>query len=139
MNSLSIRGLRNNVRILLVNNNGGIEFKLHGENRKIQNRYIAAADYHGSAQGWAESCGFDYYSAENMTEFSEIVPKFVSKSKNSIILEVFVNDYDESDAYLKIVDENKKKIFRDTISAKKIVKDIIGEKTYNKLKHSIKG
>ena len=68
-----------------------------------------------------------------------IVPKFVSKSKNSIILEVFVNDYDESDAYLKIVDENKKKIFRDTISAKKIVKDIIGEKTYNKLKHSIKG
>lgn len=138
MNSLSIRELQNNVRILLINNNGGIEFKLHGEDKSTQDKYIAAANYHGTAKGWAESCGFDYYSANNIEELTEIAPKFVSNSKKPIILEVFVKDYDESDAYLKIINENKTKSISDIISAKNVIKGIIGEKKYNKLKHNIK-
>ena len=138
MNSLSIREMRNNVRILLINNNGGIEFKLHGEKKKERDKYIAAANYHGSAKGWAESCGFDYYSANNMLELKENTPKFISESEKPIILEVFVKDYDENDAYLKVVNENKKNT-NDVISAKSVVKSVLGEKAYNKLKHSIKG
>lgn len=137
MNSLSIRDVKNNVRILLVNNNGGIEFKLHGENKKDRDRFIAAADYHGSAKGWAESCGFDYYSARTKEEFEKCLPEFVSMSKKPIILEAFVSDNDESEAYLKIVNENKTKTTRDSV--KSAVKGIIGEKAFKKLKSTIKG
>ena len=137
MNSLSIRDLKNNVRILLVNNNGGIEFKLHGENKKDIDKFIAAADYHGSAKGWAESCGFDYYSAHTKEEFEKYVPAFISASKKPIILEAFVSDHDESEAYLKILNENKTKTTRDSV--KSAVKGLIGEKAFNKLKSTIKG
>lgn len=137
MNSLSIRDAKNNVRILLVNNNGGIEFKLHGENKKERDRFIAAADYHGSAKGWSESCGFDYYSAHTKEEFEKYVPAFISASKKPIILEAFVSDHDESEAYLKILNENKTKTTRDSV--KSAVKGLIGEKAFNKLKSTIKG
>lgn len=139
INSLSIRELRNNVRILLVNNNGGIEFKLHGEKKKEQDRYIAAADYHGSVKGWAESCGFKYYSAKSMRELEEYAMPFVSASEKPIVLEVFVKDYDESDAYLKLVNENKASNASASDSVKNIVKGILGENNFNKLKRTIKG
>lgn len=139
MNSLSIREMKNNVRILLVNNNGGIEFKLNGEKKRERDKYIAAADYHGSSRGWATSCGFEYYSANSISELIDITPKFISVSEKPIVLEVFVEDYDESDAYLKIVNENTSKNLNDRISIKGVVKRIVGEKKYNKLKHSIKG
>lgn len=137
MNSLSIRDVKNNVRILLVNNNGGIEFKLHGEDKKDRDRFIAAANYHGSVKGWAESCGFDYYSAHTKEEFEKYVPTFISKSNKPIIVEAFVTDTDESEAYLKIVSQNKTKTSKDSV--KSAVKGIIGEKAYKILKSTIKG
>ena len=110
---------------------------MHGENKKDRDRFIAAADYHGSAKGWAESCGFDYYSARTKEEFEKCLPEFVSMSKKPIILEAFVSDNDESEAYLKIVNENKTKTTRDSV--KSAVKGIIGEKAFKKLKSTIKG
>lgn len=137
MNSLSIRQLKENVRILLVNNNGGIEFKLHGGDREDIDRFIAAADYHGAAKGWAESCGFDYYAVHNMEELKEVTPNFVSKSKRPVIVEAFVSDSDESAAYLKIFNENKPKTAKDSV--KQAVKGILGEEIFEKLKKAIKG
>ena len=58
-------------------------------------------------------------------------------SKKPIILEAFVSDNDESEAYLKIVSENKTKTTRDSV--KSAVKGIIGEKAFKKLKSTIKG
>lgn len=106
MNSLSIRDLKNNVRILLINNNGGIEFKLHGEDRVLQNKYVAAADSFKNAQGWAESCGFCYMSANCKEEFNTKCKSFVQPSKKSIVFEIFVSDIDESSAYRKLLDTN---------------------------------
>lgn len=137
MNSLSIRELKENVRVLLVNNNGGIEFKLHGENREEADRFIAAANYHGSAKGWAESCGFDYYAVHNMEELKEITPNFISKSKRPIIVEAFVTDYDESTSYSEIVNKHSPKTAKDSI--KEVVKEVLGEDTFKKLKRVIKG
>ena len=87
----------------------------------------------------AESCGFDYYSANNMNDLSSIVSIFVSNSEKPILLEIFVEDYDESDAYLRIVNENRTKTLNESISVKTVVKGIIGDKAYSKLKHNIKG
>ncbi|WP_423217196.1 thiamine pyrophosphate-binding protein [Streptococcus equinus] len=137
MNSLSIRQLKENVRILLVNNNGGIEFKLHGENKEETDRFIAAADYHGSAKGWAESCGFDYYAIHNMEELKEVTPNFVSKSKRPIIIEAFVTDSDESASYSKIINENTPKTAKDTV--KQVIKGVLGEKSLQKMKAVFRG
>lgn len=137
MNALSIRQLSNNVRILLVNNNGGIEFKLHGENKEEIDRFIAAANYNGEAKGWAESCGFEYLSANNMNELICVTEKFVSRSDKPIILETFVTDYDESSAYLQLVNANTTK---STIAVVKgIVKNVLGENVCEKIKHKING
>lgn len=137
MNALSIRHVSNNVRILLVNNNGGIEFKLHGEDKRETNQFIAAADYHGKARGWAESCGFKYLSATNMNELMRSTEVFVSESNQPIILEAFVSDCDESNAYLELVNENKHKPQKKAI--KGFVKNMLGDTTCEKIKHAIKG
>lgn len=136
MNVLGIRHIKNNVRILLINNNGGIEFKLHGEDKEIQDRYIAAANHRGSACGWAESCGFEYIFASDMDEFKTKSKKFISPHHKPILFEVFVNDEDEMEAYQKLVNENKQKKKIDIF--KLLVKQILGENLFGKLKKVIK-
>lgn len=136
MNSLGIRHIKNNLRILLINNNGGVEFKLHGEDKNIVDNYIAAANHNKNARGWAETCGFNYLSAKNMDEFLENYKEFLDKSDKPIIFEVFVSDKDESKAYNAFVNTNKDKtkveIFKNGL------KKILGEGKYNELKKKIK-
>ena len=138
MNSLGIRHIKNNLRILLINNNGGIEFKLNGEDRSIVDNYIAAANHYKNAKGWAETCGFKYLSAKNMNEFVNVSKEFVETSDRPIILEAFVSDKDESNAYQSIINKNLKKdeVFKKEL--KKSVKKLIGENTINKIKKKIK-
>lgn len=141
MNSLCIRHIKNNVRILLINNNGGIEFKLHGEDKQQQDKFIAAANYHGTAKGWAESCGFIYLSAHTMDEFKERALHFIEASDKPMLLEAFVSDVDESKAYLSIMDANRNKTVAETIKSgfTESVKGILGEGTFEKLRRVIKG
>ena len=141
MNCLGIRHIKNNVRILLINNNGGIEFKLHGEDKQEQDKFIAAANYHGNAKGWAESCGFVYLSAYTMDEFKEKASVFIQASDKPILLEAFVSDVDESKAYLSIMDANRNKTVAETIKSgfRESVKGILGEVTFEKIKRTIKG
>lgn len=134
MNSLGIRHIKNNLRILLINNNGGVEFKLNGEDKNIVDNYIAAANHYGNSKGWAESCNFKYLSASNMNEFESVYNEFLSASDKPIILEAFILDKNESEAYHSLINKNKK------IDAKQIlknsVKKIIGENNYKKIKNN---
>ena len=141
MNCLGIRHIKNNVRILLINNNGGIEFKLHGEDKQDQDKFIAAANYHGTAKGWAESCGFVYLSAYTMDEFKEKASVFIQASDKPILLEAFVSDADESKAYLSIMDANRNKTVAETIKSgfRESMKGILGEETFEKIKRTIMG
>ncbi len=134
MNSLGIRHIKNNLRILLINNNGGVEFKLNGEDKNIVDNYIAAANHYGNSKGWAESCNFKYLSASNMNEFESVYNEFLSASDKPIILEAFILDKNESEAYHSLINKNKK------IDAKQIlknsVKKIIGENNYKRIKNN---
>ena len=134
MNSLGIRHIKNNLRILLINNNGGVEFKLNGEDKNIVDNYIAAANHYGNSKGWAESCNFKYLSASNMNEFESVYNEFLSASDKPIILEAFILDKNESEAYHSLINKIKK------IDAKQIlknsVKKIIGENNYKRIKNN---
>lgn len=139
MNCLGIRHIKNNVRILLINNNGGIEFKLHGEDKQEQDKFIAAANYHGNARGWAESCGFDYLAANTMDEFKEKALSFIQVSDKPVLFEAFVSDVDESKAYLSIMNVNRNKTVAEKIKSGIIesVKGILGQETFVKIKDTI--
>ena len=140
INSLGIRHIKNNLRILLINNNGGMEFKLgRGEDKSID-RFIAASGHFKDAKGWASTCGFKYLSANNKDEFEYNIDTFINDSDVPIIFECFVSDTDENSAYQTIINNNRNKSTSVQIKEgiKKSFKGLIGEKGYTRLKKKIK-
>lgn len=123
MNSLGIRGIKNNLRILLINNNGGIEFKLWKGKDPQTDRYVAAANHFKNAKGWAETCGFKYISAMSEIECEVYLPEFVEKSEKPILFEVFVSDEDESKAYKELIQNNRSLTINDIL--KKGIKKLV--------------
>lgn len=113
MNSLGIRHIKENVRIVLINNNGGVEFKLGGKtanNEKID-KYIAAAGHFKNAEGWATTNGFEYYKIIDNQSFNKLKNKLITVSKVPIIFEIFTSDIDESKAYSLIKKANDNRSF----------------------------
>ena len=114
MNSLGNRHISNNLRILLINNGKGAEFRnfthpasAFGEDADL---YIAAAGHYGNksprlVHHYAEDLGFEYLSATNKDEFSSVCSRFLSSglTEKPIILEVFTDNKDESDALKSIL------------------------------------
>lgn len=132
MNSLGNRHVGNNIRILLINNGKGTEFRNYvhpgakfGEDA---DKYIAAGGHYGNKSAelvrhYAQNLGFKYISASDKESFMSVVDDFLCISNNkSIIFEVFTNNQDESDA-LKILNE-----LESDFSPKDIIKKIIGKK-----------
>ena len=107
LNAIGIREIKNNVRILIINNNGGVEFKLSSGNHKETDKYIAAAGHFKNAKGWAETCGFLYLSSNSREGAMANIPIFTSKNERPIIFEVFVTDEMEYQAYNNIIQTNK--------------------------------
>lgn len=109
MNVCGNRHVGNNVRILLVNNGKGNEFRNYGHYCSIfgeaGDRYIAAAGHYGNKspqliRHYAQDLGYDYYFAANKEEFIEnmkflIDPKI---SERPVIFEVFTDTDSESRA-----------------------------------------
>lgn len=136
MNSLGIRHIKNNLRILLINNNGGVEFKLNIDDKELVDNYIAAANHYNDAKGWAETCNFKYLSAKNMDEFKDVYHEFISESNQPILLETFITDENEGEAYYSLINKNKKSDLKKIL--KNTTKKIIGKNNLKKLKNLIK-
>ncbi|MDD7699697.1 MAG: thiamine pyrophosphate-binding protein [Spirochaetia bacterium] len=109
MNSLANRHIGNNLRIMLINNGCGTEFKNYCHTgylfKEKTDAYIAASGHNGNkshslVKHFAEDLGFQYLSANNKEEFNMIIPQFLSLEIRSqpIIVEVFTNSEDESNA-----------------------------------------
>lgn len=114
MNILGNRHIKNNIRIILVNNRRGVEFRLkhHVCEQKIGDKadeLIASANHNkGGAKGWAQSCGFKYMKAENKLEFLEQINDFCNcKSEQPILFEVFTSVEDEQNGLLKMQNYNR--------------------------------
>ncbi len=101
MNSLAIRHIKNNIRIIVINNNGGVEFKLNGnpEANSKTDKYVAAAGHFKSAEGWALTNGFDYHSINSKEEFISNKNILISESQRPVLFELFVSDSDDAMAY----------------------------------------
>lgn len=137
-----------NVRILLVNNGKGTEFRNYNHKGAhfgdAADEYIAAARHYGNkshklVKDFAEDLGYEYLSASNKEDFLKAYPAFVSKEINqSKIFEVFTDSKDESDA-LYIMNHLLKPTAKEEAvkTAKNVVKKVIGEEGVKTIKKII--
>lgn len=113
MNSLGNRHIGSNVRILIVNNGRGTEFRnfyhvgsTFGDDADA---YIAAAGHFGNqskslVKNYAQDLGYDYISASNKEEFTDVYMRFLSPeiTEKPIVFEIFTDSKDESDTLKRI-------------------------------------
>lgn len=144
LNATGNRHIGNNLRILLINNGEGTEFKNYNHKGakfgEDTDEYIAAARHYGNqskdlVRHYAQDLGFKYLKATTKNEYLENLDEFVdSKIERPILFEVFTYNKDESDA-LYIINHLEKNIKG---TAKQFVKKTIGQKGINQIKKIIK-
>lgn len=139
------RYLGNNLRIMLINNGRGTEFRNYNHNAagfgKDADKYIAAAGHFGNKsktliKDFATDIGYEYLSANNKEEYLNNVEKFINPevTEKPILFEVFTNSLDESDA-LKII--NNLEISRKK-QMKGVIKKVLGKSNIQKIKYFLK-
>lgn len=98
LNALGLPEVGNNVRVLLLNNQRGSIFKSLPtlEMDRLSQRYITA-EHQLRAQGWAESCGWEYLSVHEASQLEETIAHFVGPADRPRLLEAFVSSEDEID------------------------------------------
>ena len=135
MNSLGNHNIGNNIRLLLINNGIGTEFKNYNHRAAVfkdeSDEFIAAKGHYGNksktlVKHYAEDLGFKYISAENKSDYLSNLNTFISsqgQNDKSIIFEVFTNSKDESNA-LQIINSLDKTVSKDV---KEIFKNILSK------------
>ena len=111
MNALWNANYGSNVRILLLNNEGGEIFHaLPGLEMADSSRRFITATHRTSAKAWAEDRGFQYLSAHNEEELDQAVEVFTQPSITSqpMLMEVFT-EKDKDIEHLKTYYHNLKK------------------------------
>ena len=109
LNAIGNRHVGNNLRILLINNGRGTEFRNYNHPAArfgdAADQYMAAAGHYGNQspdliKHYCEDLGFRYLSASNKEEFLKNAPFFLSADDKTkpILFEVFTDSQDESDA-----------------------------------------
>lgn len=145
MNVIGNRHVKNNLRILMINNAGGTEFRNYshdaahfGENTDA---YIAAGGHFGNKspeliRHYAQDLGFEYICASDKQEFEQVYERFLSTeiSERPMFFEVFTASIDESEALEIImnIDENVKSKVR------QFAKQVYGKSGLSALKNAIK-
>jgi 2-succinyl-5-enolpyruvyl-6-hydroxy-3-cyclohexene-1-carboxylate synthase len=145
MNSIGNRHLGNNLRILLINNGKGNEFKFNGnigsQFGDDTDEYIAAARHFGNksktlVKNYIENLGFTYISASNKSEFNNVYEQFLNKNitDKSIFFEAFVESSNDVLALNKItgIETNFKG------QTKKLVKSMLSDNSVNAIKKILK-
>ncbi|EKO3596908.1 hypothetical protein M3918_002661 [Vibrio metschnikovii] len=145
LNAIGNRHTANNLRILLVNNGKGTEFRMynhHAAHFGIDgDEFVAAAGHYGNKsraliKNYAENLGFEYFSASTKEEFETVYQRFLEPTltEQPMIFEVFTDSDDESEALqimhrLEVSAEGK---------AKQALRRVLGPKGIDKVKKIIK-
>lgn len=145
MNSIGNHNVGRNLRILLVNNGTGIEFR-NFDHMAYQfgdsaDEFIAAGGHFGNksktlVKNYCEDLGFEYLTASTKEEFGLVYERFLTADllDRSIVLEVFTTNVDESNA-LEIITSISKTVGSQT---KDTIKNVIGVNNIKKIKNIIK-
>lgn len=145
MNVLGNRHIGNNLRILLINNGKGTEFRLnvHPAFQKddTADEFISAAGHFGNkserlVKDFVQNIGFEYISAANKDEFDKVYERFLDDNfmDKSILFEVFTQGEKEDEALDLITNIESNA----TSKMKNFTKRMLGENSVKKLKKVLK-
>ena len=110
INALGNRHIAPNLRICLVNNGLGVEFKVGFNFLRMfgrdTNPYMSAEGHFGAKSPelvchWATDLGFEYFAAHDKKSFMQCLSRFVSpieKDGKPMLFEVFTDEKNEHDA-----------------------------------------
>lgn len=138
MNVVGNRHVGNNVRIILINNGKGNEFRNYGHPCYFlgdeADRYVAAAGHYGNksprlVRNYATDLGYKYLTASNKEEFNKVIDRFLTPeiTDRPMLLEVFTETKDESDALemvCNVITDPKQQV---KSAVKHAAKEILGE------------
>ena len=98
MNALRIKHIKNNVRVLLINNEGGGEFYYNGTWVNKSSDLHTTARHHTKAEGWVKENNFVYLSAHDKESLQKSLEQFMNPhTEKSVFLEVFTEMKSDSD------------------------------------------
>lgn len=143
MNVVGNRHVGNNVRILLVNNGKGNEFRNYNHPCSFlgeeADKFVDAAGHFGNkshqlVKHYASDLGYEYMSASNKADFIALLDRFLTPTitDRPMLFEVFTETEEESKALEMILN-----IERDTSlkgNVKRIAKEVLGEKGVKAIK-----
>ncbi len=145
INVLGNRHVGNNIRILLINNGLGNEFRLYTQYSsnfgEETDKYISAAGHFGNkshnlVKHYAEDLGYEYLTASNKEKFEKVYERFIAPEITSkpIIFEVFTEVSDENEALFSV--NHIEMTSKDKL--KQTVKNMLGESIAKAVKNIIK-
>ena len=138
MNVLGNHHVGKNVRILLINNGRGTEFRNYNHPGSAfgedADRYIAAAGHFGNKsplliKHYAEDLGFEYLTASDKEEFAEASKRFLIPvmTDKPMLFEVFTDSGEESKALEMMLNIQTEIQAALKNKMKKSVKNVLGE------------
>lgn len=146
MNVLGNREVGNNVRIMLINNGMGAEFRNYGHPcypyGPAAEKFMAAAGHYGNkspqlVKHYAQDLGYEYLTASDKESFLKAMPKFVDPliGDKPMVFEIFTDRQNESDALEIMLNLVKPTLKQNAIKeGKKIVKKVVGESVIHSAK-----
>lgn len=152
MNSLGNRHISSNIRIMVVNNGLGGEFKNSlGNVQKaglgdFANDYISAYGHYGNEsrtllKHYAQDLGFKYFSANNKDQFLNNIDYFVAAehSDKPMLFEVFLDDHEDVSSidFLKKIGSLSTESQSILSVTKKMAQSLIGESNIQKIQKVI--
>ena len=135
LNSMGNHHLGCNVRIMLINNGRGTEFRnyshLASDFGDDADAFMSAAGHFGNQspeliRHYAQDLGFEYMSASNKEEYRQHMERFLTSelTDKPMLFEVFTNSAEESQALYIINHLVKSK----KVKTKQMIKKMIGQK-----------
>lgn len=137
MNALRIKHVRNNIRVLLLNNQGGGEFYYNGSWINKASDLHTTARHHTKAEGWVKENNFIYLSAHDKSSLSEAMKVFMNDELDkSVFLEVFSEMKDDSDKVHAFYNISRPKDTKEEIKkkGKELLKNIMPKSIISSLK-----
>ncbi len=145
MNAIGNRHVGNNLRILLVNNGKGTEFRQFNHKAaqfgQDADEFIAAAGHFGNkspelVKNYSQNLGFEYMCASNKSEFEQVYERFLTPeiTDKPMLFEIFTESEEESKA-LEIITSLE---VTTGIQAKQFAKQLLGKKGVSIVKRMVK-
>lgn len=136
MNAMRLRHIKNNVHILLINNQGGSEFYFNQVWKDEASDLHTTARHNTKAEGWVKENNFIYLSAHDKATLQEALKQFMRADlEKPVLLEVFTEMKSDSDVIYDFFDLSRPKdVQSETIRrSKEFIKATIGQEKAQKI------